>query len=228
MKLFWMAGIVAAGAAALVPFKQVYAQQAPAMASVNDAIIVVERLCLVGERYQFRMNADGNLSIRRQGAQGGLSIESTRTPGGAFFRDENVTTFVEAQIRTCMSQNWEKVSGSIVLYHQSLNLPSLAACPNPVRSGLYDRHFPVKDSWRLFTQVEAPPNTIFTDRSSPRVLPGGQHSSAVTIQVAPCEISPHALRCNTWMDIPPGNRAQFYLAAQPYYDTKLYPARPPC
>ena len=82
---------------------------------INQAIDAAERLCLVGDRFRFRIDAAGNLNILklRPGASGNLLVDRERAKGSQFFDNEDVRRLVDQDIRQCMQQQWPSVLRAI-------------------------------------------------------------------------------------------------------------------
>jgi hypothetical protein len=109
------------GVLSCLPFlSQAYAQNT-VQQELNDAIALAERVCLVGDRYRFKANASGGVTISRllPGGKADVLIDQTRARGSQFFDDEAVRRLVDDDIRKCMSAEWPRVMQT--LQKRSLN-----------------------------------------------------------------------------------------------------------
>src|SRR5271166_2522931 len=82
--------------------------QAPSSADVNHAIDAAERICLVGNRYKFQVDASGNLTISKllPGAAANVTVDRAEAKGSQFFENEEVRRLVDQDIRDCMKGQW--------------------------------------------------------------------------------------------------------------------------
>ena len=85
--------------------------QAPSSADVNHAIDAAERICLVGNRYKFQVDASGNLTISKllPGAAANVTVDRAEAKGSQFFENEEVRRLVDQDIRDCMKGQWAAV-----------------------------------------------------------------------------------------------------------------------
>jgi hypothetical protein len=80
-------------------------------AQINRAVDAAERVCLVGSRYKFSVDASGNLTILKlaPGGEGKLTVDSAEAKGSQFFENEVIRRSVEQDIRDCMKSQWPAV-----------------------------------------------------------------------------------------------------------------------
>jgi hypothetical protein len=73
----------------------------PIQQSLNAAIGIAEKVCLVGDRYHFQSNANGGLTISKllPGATANVVVDRTRARGSQFFDDEAVRRLVDDDTR---------------------------------------------------------------------------------------------------------------------------------
>jgi len=98
--------------------------QAPSSADVNHAIDAAERICLVGNRYKFQVDASGNLTISKllPGAAANVTVDRAEAKGSQFFENEEVRRLVDQDIRDCMKGQWAAVLPYLAKQN-SVNLP---------------------------------------------------------------------------------------------------------
>jgi hypothetical protein len=104
--------------------------------NVDTAITAAERICLSGNRYNFALKANGDLTIKKlsPGAEVELKVDRNQTRGGTFFDDAQVRQ-VDQDIRACMQSEWPKVISA-------LTTPRGDGDQNFPRSGLAPQHVP--------------------------------------------------------------------------------------
>src|SRR5688572_26463215 len=76
---------------------------------INQAIDAAERICLVGNRYKFRVDAAGNVSIAKLlggQAAGNVTVDNAQAKGSQFFDREDIRRLVDEDIRNCMKTEW--------------------------------------------------------------------------------------------------------------------------
>ena len=83
--------------------------------NVDTAISAAERICLSGNRYNFALKANGDLTIKKlsPGAEVELKVDRNQTRGGTFFDDAQVRQVVDQDIRACMQSEWPKVISAL-------------------------------------------------------------------------------------------------------------------
>jgi hypothetical protein len=78
---------------------------------INQAIDAAQRICLVGSRYKFAMDASGKVTISKllPGAETHLDVDRAEATGGVLFQNEDVRKLVDDSIRNCMERQWPDV-----------------------------------------------------------------------------------------------------------------------
>lgn len=107
---------------------------------INQAIDLAERICLVGNRYKFSVDASGNVTILKltPGGEGKITVDNADAKGSQFFDDENIRRQVDSDIRDCMKAQWPEVLNVInVQSRKNFRLPlppggPPVAAPTPV------------------------------------------------------------------------------------------------
>jgi len=103
---------LAFAAAVLLTFTPSLAQaQEPSSSQVNQAIDAAERICLVGNRYKFQVDASGQLTISKllPGGSTNITVDRADAKGSQFFENEEVRRLVDQDIRDCMRGQWMAV-----------------------------------------------------------------------------------------------------------------------
>jgi hypothetical protein len=95
-------------ACVIIPFAEA---QETKQQRIDAAINSAERVCLVGNRFKFQMDAQGNLTILKlqPGANAQIKIDQAQASGGVLFEKEEVRRLVDDSIRLCMQSEWPKV-----------------------------------------------------------------------------------------------------------------------
>jgi hypothetical protein len=84
---------------------------ADAFQRANQVLDSAERVCLVGDRYKFNIDASGNLTIAKflPGGADTVYVDRGQAKGGQFFDNEEVRHFVDANVRGCLKSMWPLV-----------------------------------------------------------------------------------------------------------------------
>jgi hypothetical protein len=95
-------------ACVVIPFAEA---QETKQQRIDAAINSAERVCLVGNRFKFQMDAQGNLTILKiqPGVNAQIKIDQAQASGGVLFEKEEVRRLVDDSIRLCMQSEWPKV-----------------------------------------------------------------------------------------------------------------------
>src|SRR5271165_3195028 len=103
--------LVAAVLLALMPSLTHAQDKSSSSTQVNQAIDAAERICLVGNRYKFQVDASGNLTISKllPGGVSNITVDRADAKGSQFFENEEVRRLVDHDIRDCMKGQWMAV-----------------------------------------------------------------------------------------------------------------------
>jgi hypothetical protein len=85
-------------------------------ARIDEAIELAKQVCLVGSKYDFKLDASGALTIIRiqPGAAIKVNIDAANDTGGVFFKNEEVRRVVDQRISECMQIQWPVIHKILV------------------------------------------------------------------------------------------------------------------
>jgi len=101
--------LVAAVLLALMPSLTHAQDKSSSSTQVNQAIDAAERICLVGNRFKFQVDASGNLTISKLGAATNITVDRADAKGSQFFENEEIRRLVDQDIRGCMKGQWAAI-----------------------------------------------------------------------------------------------------------------------
>lgn len=96
------------------------AQASSAQPSINDNVAQATRairdLCLSGQEYEFKVDAQGTLAFKslKPNAKGNITVNAKETPGAASDFDQKLRALVNDSIRTCMSPHIQQIVDALL------------------------------------------------------------------------------------------------------------------
>ena len=154
---------------ALLPYSPVWAQGARQKA-VDSAMSNAERVCLSGNRFQFKLNAGGDLRIIKlvPGANTTVDVDKHETRGGTFFQDSKVRDLVDDKIRACMERQWPQVIKFLADEKEfsALGPQVNFGCEQGNTSSVT---FAAPPGWKIINAFVATPDTDGTKYATPKI-----------------------------------------------------------